>query len=99
MEEVDERAFLFGGKCGADTQHLAVRVARIHGDLFDILDRLEGPCRLLGVQRVLGGLLQDGCELGRGDDYFGMLVALHIALVGTLKGGADGDDASWARYL
>ena len=49
MEEVDERAFLFGGKHGADLEHLAIRVARVHGYLLDAFSRLKGPSRPFGV--------------------------------------------------
>ena len=94
MEEVDERAFLFGGKHGADLEHLAIGVAEVHRYLLDAFSMLKGPSRPLGVRRLLTGPLLDGCELGGGDDCRGMLVALHLALVSTLEGSADGDDPS-----
>ena len=34
-EEVDERAFLFEGKCGTNTYHFALGAAGIHEDFLD----------------------------------------------------------------
>ena len=85
MEEVNERAFLFGGKCGANVEHLAIGAIGVHGDLLDVYHQLEGPSRPLGVWDLLGGPLLDGHELGGGDNSHGMLITLHLALVGALK--------------
>ena len=43
LEEVNERAFLFGEKRGADPEHLAIMVAGVHGDLLDAFSGLKGP--------------------------------------------------------
>ena len=40
-----------------------------------------------------------GGELSGGDDCCGMIVALDLALIGVLEGGADGDDPIGAQYL
>ena len=36
-EKVDEHAFLFRGKCGANVHHLALGAARIYDNLFGAL--------------------------------------------------------------
>ena len=92
MEEADERAFLFGGKHGANVHHLALRAVRVYEDLLDALHGLKRSGQLLGVRCFLSGLLLDDCELLEGDNRRGMLTALNFALVSTLDGGADGDD-------
>ena len=94
VEEFDEHAFLFGGKRGANLEHLAIGVAGVHGDLLNAFSRLKGPSQPLGVRRLLSGPLPDGRELGGGDDCGSVLAALHLALVGTLDRSADGDDPS-----
>ena len=40
-----------------------------------------------------------GGELSGGDDCCGMIVALDLALIGVLEGGADGDDPVGSRHL
>ena len=91
-KEVDERAFLFGGKRGANAHHFALGAARVYEDLLRALYRLKRPGRLLGVGWFFDDLLSDGCELSGGDDCYGVIVALDLTLIGALKGGADGDD-------
>ena len=46
----------------------------------------------LGVGCFFGDLLPDGHELFGGDNCCGMFVALDLALLGALEGGANGDD-------
>ena len=50
-EEVGKRAFLFGGKCGADAHHFALGAAGGYEDLLGALYRLERSGRPLGVER------------------------------------------------
>ena len=89
---VDERTFLFGGKCGANAHHFALGAAGVYEDLLRALHWLEGPGRPFGVGCFFGDLLPDGCKLLGGDDCCGVIVALDLALIGTLEGGVDGDD-------
>ena len=42
VEEVDERAFLFGGKRGANAHHFALRATGVYEDLLDALYGLKG---------------------------------------------------------
>ena len=95
MEEVDERAFLFGGNHGADAHHFALGATGVYEDLLGALHWLKGPGRPLGVRCFFGDLLLEGHELYEGDDCCGMIAALNLTLIGALKGGADGDDPSW----
>ena len=44
-------------------------------------------------------LLLEGGEFPRGDTCCGVTVALDLALIGTLEGGADGDDPMGAWHL
>ena len=99
MEEVDERAFLFGGKCGVDVHHFALGAARVYEDLLGALYRLERPDRPLGVGCFFDDLLPDGRKLFGGDNCHGVFTALDLALVGALEGGADGDDPTWTQHL
>ena len=92
MEEVNERAFLFGGKHGADAHHFALEATRVYEDLLGALHWLKRPSQPLGVECFFGDLLPDGRELFGGDDCRGMIATLDLALVGVLEGGADGDD-------
>ena len=48
--------------------------------------------------RFFSDLLLDGGELSGGDDCYGMTVSLDLTLVGSLEGGADGDDPVEAWY-
>ena len=91
-EEVSERAFLFRGKCGANAHHFALGATRVYEDLLGALHELETADRPLGVGCFFDDFLPDGRELFGGDDCRGVLRALDLALVGTLEGGADGDD-------
>jgi len=64
-EEVNERAFLFGEKRDADLEHLAIRVARVHGDLLEAFSRLKGPSRSLeseGSSMVLSRMATSSVE-------------------------------------
>ena len=99
MEEVDERAFLFGGKRGANTHHFALGAAGVYEDLLGTLYKLKIPSRPLGVGCFFGDLLPDGRELFGGDNCCGMFATLDLALVGALEGGVDGDDPAWAQNL
>ena len=99
MEEVGERAFLFGGKRGANTHHFALGAAGVYEDLLGTLYRLKRLGRSLGVRRFFNGLLPDGRKLLGGDNCHGVFAALKLALIGVLEGGADGDDPSWSRHL
>ena len=99
MEEVDKRAFLFGGKYGANALHFAFGAARVYEDLLGALYRLERPSRPRGVGCFFNDLLHDGCKLFRGDNCRSVFAALNLALIGALEGGADGDDPAWTRHL
>ena len=59
----------------------------------------KDPADRLGVGCFFDDLLPDGRELFGGDDCCNMIVALDVALVGALEGGADGDDPVWAWHL
>ena len=98
-EEVNKRAFLFGGKCGANTHHFALGATRVYEDLLGALYRLERPSRPLGIGRFFDDLLPNGRKLFGGNNYHGVFIALDLALIGMLEGGADGDDPTGARYL
>ena len=41
VEEVDERAFLFGGERGANAYHFTLGAARVYEDLLGALYRFE----------------------------------------------------------
>ena len=71
----------------------------VYEDLLGALYRLERPGRPLGVGCFFDDLLPDGHKLSRGDDCHSVFAALDRALVGTLEGGADGDDPAWTRHL
>ena len=38
-------------------------------------------------------------ELLGGNDCCGVFTAFDLALIGTLEGGADGDDPAWSQHL
>ena len=99
MDEVDECAFLFGGKHGANAHHFALGAARVYEDLLGAHYRLKRYGRLFGVGCFFGDLLHEVCELSGGDDRYDVIAALNFALVGTLKGGANGDDPTGAQHL
>ena len=98
-EEVGERAFLFGGKHGADAHHFALRDAGVYEYLLGALHRLERPGRPVGVGCLFDDLLPDGRKLFGGDDCHGVFTALDLALISALEGGADGDDPTWSWHL
>ena len=85
MEEVNEHAFLFRGKCSVDAHHFALRAAGVYEDLLGALQGLESPGRPLGVGCFFDDLLPDGHELFEGDNRHGVFATLDLALVGTLK--------------
>src|SRR6185503_9956688 len=71
-EEVDERAFLFGGQLRVDPQHLVARPLGVESDLLDALRRLKGPSLAVGVGGFLGCFHPDqgellGCHNRRGN--------------------------------
>jgi hypothetical protein len=98
-EEVDERAYLFGGEFSADPHPLVPRVVGVDEDLFGSLHGLKGSDAPPGVGRLLRGFLPDDYEFLKGVDHRGKLATLHLALVGTLESGADSDDPTRARHL
>ena len=98
-EEVNERTFLFRGKHGANAHHFALGAAEVYEDLLGALYRLKRPGRPFGVGCFFGDLLPDCRKLLGGDDRCSVFVALDLALVGTLEGGADGDDLAWTWHL
>ena len=91
-EEADERAFLFGGKCGSNAHHFSLGAPRVYKDLIRTFYWLEGPSRPFGVERFFGDFFSDVHELSGGYDRCDVIATLDFALVGMLKGGADGDD-------
>ena len=95
MEEADERAFLFGGKHGANAHHFALGAAGVYEDLLGALFGLERPDRPLGVGCFFDDLLPDGRELFGGDNRHSVFATLDLGLVCVLEGGADGDDPMW----
>ena len=99
MEEADERAFLFGGKCAANVHHFALGATRVYEDLLGALYRLKSPSQLLGIGFFFGDLLPDGCKLLGGNKCRGMFAALDLTLVGKLEGGANGNDPAWSWHL
>jgi hypothetical protein len=50
VEKVNEHCFLFGIQGGANAHDLAVRAARVEGDLLDSLDGFKGAGGPLGVR-------------------------------------------------
>ena len=98
-EEVDERAFLFGGERGTNAYRLFLGAARVYEDLLGPLYRFKRPGCLFGIERFFGDLFPKGGEFPRGDDRGGVAAAFDFALVSMLEGGADGDDPMWAQHL
>ena len=41
VEEVDERTFLFGGKCGTNAYRFTLRAAGVYEDLLEALHRFK----------------------------------------------------------
>ena len=68
-------------------------------DLLGTLYRLGRLDQPLGVEHFFGDLLPNGNELFGGDDCRGVFAALDLALIGTLEGGADGDDPAPTQHL
>ena len=99
MEEVDEHAFLFGGKRGTNAYRFALGAVEVYEDFLRALCRLDRPSRLLGIKCFFGDLFLEGGELSGGDDCCCVTAALDFTLTGTLEGGADGDDPVGARHL
>ena len=62
VEEVDERAFLFGGERGTNEHYFSLGAPEVYEDFFRALGRLERPGQLLGIGRLFGDLLPEGCE-------------------------------------
>ena len=91
IEEVDERAFLFGGKHGANAHHFALSLLGLCGPPWCPLS--------LGVRRFFDNLIPDGCKLFGGDNCCGVFTTLDLILVGVLEGGADGDYPMWTQHL
>ena len=91
-EEVDERAFLFGGEHGPDTDFFALGATGIQEDIPGAFCRFERSEQLLCVGCPFNDLLPEGGELFRGDDYCGVAATFDFALVSATEGGADGDD-------
>ena len=98
-EEVNERAFLFGGEPGTNAYRFFLGAAGVYEDLLGALCRFKRPGDLFGVGRFFGDLFPEDCELSRGDDWCGVAAALDLALISALEGGADGDDPAGTRYL
>ena len=98
MEEVDERTFLFRGKCGTNAYHFTLEATRIYEDLLEDLCCFKRLGRLLSVGCFFGYLLE-GDEFPGGNNCCGVAVALDLALVGPLEGGVDGDDPMGTRHL
>ena len=99
VEEVNERAFLFRGKCGANGHHFAFGAARVYEDLLGALYRLKRSGQPLGVGCFFDDLFPDGRKLFGGDNCRGVFASLNLALIGTLEGGANGDDPAWTQHL
>ena len=91
-EEVSERAFLFGGKCGANAHHFAFGAARVYEDLLGALYRLKRPRQPLGsgASSMTSSLMATSSS--RGNNSRGVFAALDLALVGMLEGDVNGDD-------
>ena len=91
-EKVDERAFLFRGKRGTNAYRFTLGAAGIYEDPLGALCRFERPDQFLRVGRFFRDLLPESDKFPGGDDCRGVAIALDLALVGVLEGGADGDD-------
>ena len=98
-EEVDERAFLFGGERGPDADFSALGATGIQEDLPRAFYRFERSGRLLCVGCPFNDLLPEGGKLFGCDDCGCVSAAFDLALVSALEGGAYGDDPVGARHL
>jgi hypothetical protein len=85
VEEVDERAFLFGRKVRANAQHLAIEADGIDGDILGVLCGLKGARWPLRVGHLLDCRHRDGGKLLGGDGRGSELAALHFALVRAME--------------
>ena len=90
--DTDERAFLFGGKHGANAHRFAFGATGVYEDLLGTLHWLKRLGRLLGVGCFFGDRIPDGPKLLGGDDCRGVFASLDLTLVGALEGVTDGDD-------
>ena len=99
VEEVDERAFLFRGERGTDAYRFTLRVAGVYEDLLRAPCQFERPDQFLGVGCFFGHLILEGDELLGGNSCRGVAAAFDLAFVGTLEGGADGDDHMGAWHF
>ena len=79
---------------GTDAYHFTLS-AGIYEDLLGAFYRFIRSGQLLCVGRSFGDLLLEGIEFPGGDDCRGMATTPDLAVVGTLEGGADGDDPTW----
>jgi hypothetical protein len=99
VEKVNEHCFLFGVEGGADFQRLPIRAGGVEGYKLDVLHGLKIASVALGVMDLLSETVEV-CSLGyRLQDGLSVLDALHVALVGVLVGGPDGDDTLRPRIL
>ena len=85
-EEVNDRAFLFGGKRGTNAYHFTLGAARIYEDPLGALCFFRDP-------------LPESGELFGGDDCHGVATSLDLALIGMMEGGANGDDPVRACHV
>ena len=86
-------------KRGANAHHFALGAAGVYEDLLGAIHWLKRPSRPLRVGCFFNDLLLDSHKLIGGDDCCSMFATLDLALIGTLEGGADGDDPARSRYL
>ena len=92
VEEVNERAFLFGGERNTIVYHFTLRAGGVYEDLLGAMCRFKRPDCFLRIGRFFGDLLPEGGELPGGDDCRGVATSLDLALIDALEGGVDGDD-------
>ena len=98
-EEVNEHAFLFGRKHDTNAYRLAHEAIGIYEDLLRALCQFERPGQFLGVGCFFGHLILEGDELLGGNSCRGVAASFDLAFVGTLEGGADGDDPTGAQHF
>lgn len=98
-EEVDERVFLFVRQTRSNTDHLIGGSLRIDKNFLGSLSRLEGPHCPLRIGHSFDHFLSDNRKFLRSDGRRGQFVAFHIALIGTLQGGADRNHSFGARHF
>jgi hypothetical protein len=98
-EKVDEHCFLFGVELGSDPVFLVGVVAGVERDGLNRLSWFEVAGVPLRVGRLFREAIQvsdEGLGLGEG---FGILHALHVALVSVALCGSDGDGSLGAWHL